>query len=460
MWFASGIVMMYVPYPRLTERERIALLPDIDAAQVRVSPEDALRGAGATRFPDALRLGMSAGEPVFHMADGAARRTVSARDGRLIAGFAPADALAVVRGLRVDAARARVDTLARDQWTVAQGFDTHRPLHKVVVDDEAGSELYVSSRTGEIVQETTRSERFWNWLGAVPHWLYLTGLRQDADLWRQVVLWTSGPATLGAVAGLCVGILRLRPRRRYRDARMSPYAGWMKWHHVAGIAAGLFVTTWLASGWLSVNPLRLFSRAVTPPDRLRAYAGQDAPILPIATTSVAEMARSGVRELRFAWVGGRPLAVATDAAFGQRVLDAATGRPADLPPDVLAAAARRLIPDGRVVETTLLTAEDFYWYSHHFERRLPVLRVIFADPAQTWIHLDPASGEVLGRTDRSGRAYHWLFNGLHDFDLAVLLRRRPAWDVLVWLLSLGGLIVSVSGVVIGWRRLGRRFAGR
>ncbi|MDW3685738.1 hypothetical protein RA280_29175 [Cupriavidus sp. CV2] len=44
-----------------------------------------------------------------------------------------------------------------------------------------------------------------------------------------------------------------------------------------------------------------------------------------------------------------------------------------------------------------------------------------------------------------------------DPDTGNLLRHRPAWDAAVWLLSLAGLVVCASGVVIGWRRL---FRGR
>jgi uncharacterized iron-regulated membrane protein len=84
-----------------------------------------------------------------------------------------------------------------------------------------------------------------------------------------------------------------------------------------------------------------------------------------------------------------------------------------------------------------------------------VLRAGFDDDAHTWFHLDPVTGDILGRIDESRRTYRWLFNALHSFDFALLLRYRPAWDAVVWLLSLLGLIVSVSGVVIGWRRLRR-----
>jgi len=38
----------------------------------------------------------------------------------------------------------------------------------------------------------------------------------------------------------------------------------------------------------------------------------------------------------------------------------------------------------------------------------------------------------------------------------VLLRNQPARDIIVWLLSIAGLVVSVSGVVVGYRVLKRR----
>jgi hypothetical protein len=37
--------------------------------------------------------------------------------------------------------------------------------------------------------------------------------------------------------------------------------------------------------------------------------------------------------------------------------------------------------------------------------------------------------------------------------LAFLHQHKPLWDIVVWLLSLAGLFISISGVVIGYRRL-------
>jgi hypothetical protein len=82
----------------------------------------------------------------------------------------------------------------------------HAPLYKASFADERGTVLYVSGLTGEVVQDTHRSERFWNWLGAVPHWLYFTVLRQDGALWSQVVIWTSLLGTFLTLTGIYVGI--------------------------------------------------------------------------------------------------------------------------------------------------------------------------------------------------------------------------------------------------------------
>jgi len=47
----------------------------------------------------------------------------------------------------------------------------------------------------------------------------------------------------------------------------------------------------------------------------------------------------------------------------------------------------------------------------------------------------------------------WLFSFLHSWDLPPLLRTGPWRDAVLILLSMGGLALSVTGVVIGLRRL-------
>src|SRR5207249_6969632 len=77
-----------------------------------------------------------------------------------------------------------------DQWTI--GERSSLPLHKITVDDDAHTQLYISPQSGEIPVLTTRGSRALSWVSAIPHWLYFTPLRAQQQLWRQVVLWTSG----------------------------------------------------------------------------------------------------------------------------------------------------------------------------------------------------------------------------------------------------------------------------
>jgi len=82
-----------------------------------------------------------------------------------------------------------------------------------------------------------------------------------------------------------------------------------------------------------------------------------------------------------------------------------------------------------------------------------VLRVDFADPHATRVYVDPQTGTVVTHSDRSERAGRWLFALMHSWDWLPLLSRRPAWDVVLIVLSLGGTALSLTGIVIGWRRL-------
>lgn len=453
MWFASGFVMMYVAFPNLTDKERLAALPDIAWDKVLLAPDRAMAVAGVMRYPRDLRLTMLNDEPVYRLLGWDGRRqTISAVDGRAIDRITPEQALAVARLYPSATGAQLVGRVDRDQWSVTASFDSLRPLFLIALGDPAGTQLYVSERSGEIVLDTTHAERVWNWFGSIPHWIYPTVLRKDAGLWRQVVLWISGISMVVAASGIWIGILRMRLRRRYSGGAITPYRGWLAWHHVTGFFAGVFVLTWIFSGWLSLNPGGFFSGREPSRDMALRYAGHDAP-------SVAAEFPSRVQvdavESRFVWLGGRPLVVLVDRGGLQMAADPATGAAAPLSDARIFEAASQLMPQAAMVKRLRLEQHDAYWYSHHQKRSVPVLRVGFDDEAQTWFHIDPRSGEILNRIDNSRRSYRWLFNALHSFDFQLLLSYRPAWDTVVWLLSLFGLTISVSGIVIGWRRLCR-----
>ncbi|MEH2481478.1 putative iron-regulated membrane protein [Nitrobacteraceae bacterium AZCC 2146] len=452
MWFVSGVVMMYVAFPGLSDQERLGTLPEIAWEKVRITPDRAMSVAGTTRFPRDLRLNMLNDEPVYRLIgwDGQ-RQTISAIDGHAIEHVTQEQALAVARVSPATVDAQLLGTVDRDQWSVTARYDPLRPLFLIALGDAAGTQLYVSERSGEIVLDTTRTERVWNWLGSIPHWIYPTVLRKDGPLWRNVVLWISGICMIVAVTGIWIGILRVRLRKRYAGGAITPYRGWMAWHHITGFFAGVFVLTWMFSGWLSLDPGKLFDTRDPSREMMQRYAGHDAPTM----AAILAKPQDGAVEARFVWLGGTPLMLLANRHGVQTAADPSTGVAAPLSDTRIFEAARALMPQAAMPMQQRLDHYDSYWYAHHQQRILPVLRAGFDDEAQSWFHLDPNTGEILGRSDSSRRNYRWLFNALHSFDFPVLLAYRPAWDIVVWLLSLLGMTISVSGVVIGWRYLKR-----
>ena len=377
------------------------------------------------------------------------RQAISAVDGRAITDLSERQALAVARHHRASRSPQLEEMVDRDQWSVTARYDALRPLYLVTLGDDAGTKLYVSSRTGEIVLDTNRTERAWNWLGSIPHWIYPTVLRKNGPLWRLVVLWISGICLIVGVTGIWIGILRIRLKRRYASRSITPYRGWMAWHHVTGLIAGVFVLTWMFSGWLSLNPGEYFAGRNTTGEVLQRYAGHDAPTI----AAKLPTPQSATVEARFVWLDGGPMMIVASRDGKQTPLDMTSGELTKLTQDRLWTAATKLLPRAQIKEQLVLREYDAYWYAHHHDRELPVMRAVFDDDAKTWFHISPVTGDIIGRVDSSRRTYRWLFNALHSLDFQLLLMYRPAWDIVVWLLSILGTLVSVSGVVIGWRYL-------
>ena len=71
----------------------------------------------------------------------------------------------------------------------------------------------------------------------------------------------------------------------------------------------------------------------------------------------------------------------------------------------------------------------------------------------TWFHIDSASGALMKKLDPSARTYRWAYSALHTLDFPVLSAHPAVRTWLIVLLSLAGLAFSLTGTVIGWRRL-------
>jgi hypothetical protein len=270
----------------------------------------------------------------------------------------------------------------------------------------------------------------------------------------------------------------------------------MKWHHYAGLVFGVITLTWTYSGLLSMGPFNWFqSLGITAAQR-EAYTGGplrvDLMTLDGLRASVAEFQRSfdalqepsAVRELEATQFRGEPFwlayraPTADDAGQWMRiglwpraprprlehrfvsVVDPEAGTFArfDEPRfgrESMLEIARAAMPDVPIQEAVWLQEYDAHYYDLRSGRSLPVLRVRYDDETQTALYLDPARGAIVQKTDETRRLRRWLYQGLHSLDFPFLYYQRPLWDVVVIALSIGGLVLSATTLLPGFRRLKR-----
>lgn len=452
MWFATGIVMHFVPFPELSEADRYAGLAPIGLAQVAEDPAKAVAASGITGVTR-VRLLQRGDGPIYIVSGPSALKALRATD--LGDGAVRSDRLALViakeyarRRQLTDANAAVVGHARYDQWTVAARFDPHRPLYRVALNDGAGHELYVSSATGEIVLETTRRERVWNYVGSVAHWIYPTALRRHAQVWTATVWSLALAALVCTMAGAFLGVLHVGAG----ETRLpSPYRGWQAWHHRFGLVCMIFVLTFMFSGWLSMDSGLLFSTGqptgreagivtgtpdwgALPADRLGGLGSQIKEVEWFAFDGrIYRRERTSLSSQRLALVFPRQSAAAPERHY--------------LKPAELDAIAPHLAPGCGAAAA--IRPDDDYGVASNMPDA-PVFRVPCGD---VWFDIDGASGALLEKLDPSRRVYRWLYEGLHTLDFPVLVRHPQLRAAVIVTLCGCGLLFSLSGIVLALRRL-------
>ena len=230
-WFVSGFVLIYHHYPKYSPEEELrhsARLPE------ELPSTDSLAVLLASPSLDTLHLeGLTLSGGTY--ADSRARLTLQPREGdeRMLT-FA-GDSL---RPLHLDRSYLehvaqrwgktieRIDTLTDlDQWTPFAQLREDLPFYRLHLSGGEGHEVYVSSTTGKVLQECTRSERLWSWVGAIPHWIYFTYIRSQVELWRWIIIVLGAIGTFMAVTGFYLGITYYRTRGKKKAKKLKKKGG-------------------------------------------------------------------------------------------------------------------------------------------------------------------------------------------------------------------------------------------
>jgi PepSY-associated transmembrane protein len=481
MWFSSGMVLMYWDYPSVSAADRLDRAPALDPLEIRLSPEQAYLKLATSEPPTGVRVETLDQRPAYKFRFGAFDRIVYADNGQEQSDFTPEFTLRTAAAwTRQPPATAKAEELtAEDQWTVSGEFSALRPLRKYSWPD--GEQVYVSIVTGEVAQYTTRASRTGAYFGAIPHWLYFTALRKHGQQWTQLVIWTSGLGTVAVLLGIAIGVWVFSPAKQYSRAGVPssiPYSGQKWWHAVLGLIFGICACTWAFSGMLSMDPFPQWQEGSSeapdatldaPLDAALAAALRGSPLLDAFAGKspqealVQAQGRAGgdfqAKQLELISFAGEPFYLAMAASHRTRIIPVhgtIHGEPAgesasEFSQDQIANAIRDAAGPATLTEIRRVTEYEAYYLDRKNQLPLPVIFAQLNDQARSTYYIDPQTARIVQTYNSHSRWNRWLYHGLHSLNFPWLYKHRPAWDIVMLSLMLGGASLSVTAIILAWR---------
>ena len=521
IWTLSGVVLMYYGHPQITTGERLLRLQPINFSTASITPAEAAAKAGVK--PYRVRLSMYNGRPVYRLTRNSIGNwsAVYADTGEVLPRMSAETAVKWMKQFAPEyVSTMRYDAYLEspDEYTRIPTLAGYVPLHRIAMNDAAGTEYYVSENSNDIVQKTDRRGRILAISGYVLHNLFFFRQR---SWWTPLLDFIAWSAMLMVATGIAVGIWRvaLKPRFRHKGVgSYTPYSGWMKWHHYAGLIFGLFSISWILSGMIPIStfPIPGWTDVSKRVESNGEGFIMGTPVVSPRSTMTKEMARAitggplnlprlqldnirnaiakiqeryAPKEIEIIQFRGEAYLLAYQPPKSKEEAEHWTTNNAinavNLPQDnphlfvsidhpengvttsfskeVMEQASREAMPNVPVLDSEWLTHNDDYYHQtttsfelgrHKPAYVLPVLRVRYRDENQTWLYFTPSLAQMV-KFDKRDRANRWLYYGLHVMDWPGIFNRRPLWDILTIALLAGLAAVSITTLLPAFRRLKR-----
>jgi len=275
------------------------------------------------------------------------------------------------------------------------------------------------------------------------------------------VIWLAGAATITALIGIVIGIWAYSPSKvhvRAGKASRIPYYGMKRWHMIFGLCFGVIACSWTFSGMLSMDPFPLLQGALDENGArmeqaltggavdLEAFAAKPPQA---ALSDLAPATR--VKELELTSFDGEPIYLAATVRDETRIIPV-HGEPAmQFEAKRVVEALRNASRPATLTDVRVVTKYEAYYVDRHGRLPLPVVFARLNDARSSMYYVDLKTGRVIESYDSNSRWNRWLYHGLHSLDLPWLYEHRPAWDLIVLFLMLGGAALSVTAIMLAFR---------
>ena len=428
MWFVTGIILLYHGYPRVTATDHYRHMQRIDPDGLPDVCD--IPGLSDTAAVMTLSVGNRLGETVWSIS-GINRHTATPMDAKPETGgyfVISGDSLIAAKSLTgsdidsiahvwcSEGSIVRIDTLnARQQWVMYERYEKSLPILRYYFDDEERSEVFISLKTGEVLQTTTFSQRVWSWIGAIPHKLYIPVLRKDVKRWENVLLAGGLFCLVAALSGMYMGIYYCVANRRKHNDFGSPFKKriW-RHHHISGLIFGIFLIAWGVSGSLAMQrvPKGLGEYKGDYCVRSSKLWGKQPLRLEDYRLDYRELFKTykDIKSISWEHFGNIPAYLVVNGTEEVYVDASREGVvvPLDLSRDAVEQAVKRYFGKDARFSMTLMDKYDEYYLSRPGGYPLPVWKVEVENPDGSRMYISPSDGYVK-YLNHNRMAKKWLF---------------------------------------------------
>lgn len=460
MWFFTGLVFIYHPYPRLDDKMANHHRENIQMDSLR--PIAYYTDSLLKDTVKSIKLDENLGQAMFKIetADSTYKLCADTTANKKKVKFADVEAIAAkwIKGKPVS-----VDTLHdRAQWILYERYKKAMPIYKFTYDDAEGHELFISEKTGEVQQLTTRSQRIWAWLGAIPHKFYYPCIRRDVDIWETVITIGGILCLLAALSGFVHGIsLQVKVYKKKRKL-VNPFKKPVyKWHHLLGLVFGIFIIAWGLSGIFSMQKV---PKWLVPYEKNYSMFADDiweGDSLPLSTYKLDYRkilsVYPDVKQIEWRVIGDKPVYdIVSDS--NEVFVDASDSVPQALSikADAVEKAMHRIYGKDTPVKVELMNEYDEYYMASYDNR--PVLPVYKAtvDNKDGSVYYISTNSDYCRYFNTNKKVRKWLFSGIHYLNIRCIVSHPALWYTCIWILCIGGMIVSLTGVILGVKYICRK----
>lgn len=458
MWFITGLVLIYHSFPDVNKETRNLHRDIITDSLPPIT--DLLNQIPAEEQFKTLQLNQYKNQSLFTLTT---NKQLSLTNASLVPDKGPISQgeLKAIASKWVDAPILKIDTLQkRDVWIMYTRYLKELPIYKIHFDDKEKHQLYISSITGEVQQFTTQSERFWAYIGSIPHKFYIPALRQHTTIWINTLNILSAIAFIVVLSGFILAFRALWKRYRIQRNLSCPYKKPIyKWHYLLGLIFGIFLLTWSISGILALKkvpqwmvkthtnyhiPQKIKGKKIHPSQYKLDYR-------------VLQKEFSELKQIEWEYFQGVPIYHIINGSQ-ELYIDASadTLKILNLSEQNIRQAIEHIHgADSKYTIELIHEYENYYLpWKRHLD--LPVYKVTVDTEDNNLYYISPETGSYK-YLDNNKKARKFLFNTLHYLHNPWLMDKPEVWTILIWILVLGCITTLSTGVWLSCTYVVRKF---